>query len=489
MRKKIAIVGAGPGGLAAGMLLTKQGYQVDIYEKDSYVGGRSKPIYLNEFKFDAGPTFFMYKEILEEVFEKSGYDLDQELDFMPLDPLYRLCFPDVTLEPSMDVNKNYEMYEKYHQGTGSAYLKWREIQDKKLKRLTPLLKRKFSNIFDYVKLDTLKALPIIHPLQSVYKSLYKLDQTGPFIHSLSFQSKYLGMSSYKAPSAFSFLSYLEHGYGLYHIKGGLNQIHEKMADLVRKNKGHIYVNKPVEKVLVKDKKAYGLLVDHQEVMYDDVIINADFAYAMNHLIDQEHLKKYKKEKLVKKEFSVSTMNIYLGLDTVFDFAHHQVIFSNNYEDYLKKLMNGEFTDDLSFYMHNPSIIDEKMAPKGKSSLYILAPIPNLRTDQSWDTYKTHVEKRIYQIIKDKFDIDIKKHIIEKKIITPKDWENDYHVHIGAVFNLSHRVKQMMTFRPHNQFEDINHVFLVGGGTHPGSGLPTIYQSALIVSNILNQRDQ
>lgn len=486
--KKIAIIGAGPGGLAAGMLLSKQGYQVDIYEKDAYVGGRSQPLFLGDFKFDTGPTFFMFKEILEEVFEKSGYMLDKEIEFIKLDPLYRLVFNDVVLEPTMDPNENYKMYENYHKGTGDAYLKWRVIQEEKFKRLTPLLKRPFSSLFDYIKKDTFHALPIIGPFKSIYQSLYKLDQTGPFIHSLSFQSKYLGMSSYQAPSAFSFLSYLEHGYGLYHVKGGLNVIHEKMRELIIKNKGNVYVNIPVEKVLVKDKKAYGIKVRGKDLAYDDVVVNADFSYAVNHLFDDRDLRKYKSSKLDKKEYSVSTMNIYLGLDKVFDIAHHEVVFSDDYETYLDNLLKGEFTKDLSYYIHNPSVTDEKMAPKEKSALYILAPIPNLRSDQHWDEYQKEVEQLIYASIKQKLNIDLVPHIVLKKIITPKDWESDYNVHIGAVFNLSHKLNQMMYYRPHNQFEDIKHVYLVGGGTHPGSGLPTIYQSALIVSDLLKKRD-
>ena len=112
----------------------------------------------------------MFKEILEEVFEKSGYKLDDEIEFIKLDPLYRLVFNDVTLEPTMDAQENYEMYENYHKGTGEAYLKWRSIQEEKLIRLTPLLKRPFSSLFDYLKKD-FHALPIIHPFQSIYKSL------------------------------------------------------------------------------------------------------------------------------------------------------------------------------------------------------------------------------------------------------------------------------------------------------------------------------
>ncbi|MGM0523308.1 MAG: hypothetical protein ACQER2_04580 [Bacillota bacterium] len=82
---------------------------------------------------------------------------------------------------------------------------------------------------------------------------------------------------------------------------------------------------------------------------------------------------------------------------------------------------------------------------------------------------------------------MRQHIEIEKIVTPQDWQDEYNVYKGATFNLAHNLSQMMCFRPHNKFEDVDHVFLVGGGTHPGSGLPTIYQSALISARLLDQQ--
>ena len=145
--KKIAIVGAGPGGLAAGMILSHKGHDVTIFEKDSEVGGRSKVLKLGDFRFDAGPTFLMYVEILEEVFKRSGYNLHEELDLLPIDPLYRLVFPKVTLEPTSDRLKNKAMYDAYIPGLGDAYIKWYDDQKRKFDTITPLLLRPFDSIF------------------------------------------------------------------------------------------------------------------------------------------------------------------------------------------------------------------------------------------------------------------------------------------------------------------------------------------------------
>ena len=482
--KKIAIVGAGPGGLAAGMILSHKGHDVTIFEKDSEVGGRSKVLKLGDFRFDAGPTFLMYVEILEEVFKRSGYNLREELDLLPIDPLYRLVFPKVTLEPTSDRLKNKEMYDAYIPGLGDAYIKWYDDQKRKFYTITPLLLRPFDSIFDYLRLDTLRAIPALQLSKTVYTSLKKIHPNPEFIHSLSFQAKYLGMSSYQAPAGFTFLPYLEHGFGLFHVQGGLNKINEKMAELFVKNGGTLKTNTPVEEILVENKKVYGLKVNGDTYKFDDVVVNADFSYAMTKLIDPKHLKKYNPKKLEKKDYSISTINIYLALDKVFDIKHHQVIFSNDYDAYLKKILNNEFTDDLSFYIHNPSVMDDTMAPKGKSALYVLAPVPNLRGKLDWDAYKLKVEQILYKVFKERLNIDLEPHILDKMIITPMDWQNDYNVHLGAVFNLSHKLSQMMHFRPHNKFEEIKNLYLVGGGTHPGSGLPTIYQSAIILESFI-----
>ncbi len=284
----------------------------------------------------------------------------------------------------------------------------------------------------------------------------------------------------------SLLPFLEHDGGLYHTEGGLNAINRKMAELIIRNGGSVKTKTTVQKILVKDRKAYGIRVDDKDVLYDAVVANADFAYMATELIDNDQLRTYTHEKVAKKDYSVSTMNIYLGLDTLLPFSHHQIVFSDDYDDYLRKLSKGEFTDDISYYIHNPSVIDKTMAPEGKSALYLLVPLPNMTSPKDWTSYQSHIESLVYQSIKKKFDIDLEAHTLTKMIITPKDWQDDYNVYQGAVFNLSHKLSQMMYFRPHNNFEDIKGLYLVGGGTHPGSGLPTIYQSAIITSKYLEK---
>jgi phytoene desaturase len=205
---------------------------------------------------------------------------------------------------------------------------------------------------------------------------------------------------------------------------------------------------------------------------------------MTKLIDEAHLKKYHPRELDKKKYSVSTMMIYLGLKETYDFNHHEIVFSKDYEAFLKDLMQQKASDDLSYYLHNPSKLDETLAKPGHSALYILVPVPNLRGHQAWDEEKERIYAHVIDDIETRYQVRIREHIEVKKIITPITWQEEENIHLGAVFNLAHGLDQMLEKRPHNQFEEIKNLYLVGGGTHPGSGLPTIYQSALILEKLI-----
>jgi len=483
----ISIIGAGPGGLAIGLMLLNQGHEVHIYEKDKRVGGRSKRLTFGDFVFDSGPTFFMYQPILREVFERSGLDFDQHIKLTKLDPLYGLYFNDYVIEPSANPEVTANMFETISEGGGKAYQTWYKKQKIKFNRVMPILQKPFPNVFHFLRPDVLKGAPVLHPFQSVFQRLSKFFDNEDLIHTLSFQAKYLGMASFEAPSVFTILPFLEHHGGLYHIEGGLNQINETMAKLFVEKGGHLHLETEVKHIEVKNKAIEWFETTHGIVQADQVVLNADFAHAMLNLVDAQALKQFHHEKIKSMKYSVSAMMVYIGLDEIFDFKHHSVFFSKDYKKYLYRLMeNSQDLSDMSFYMHNPSKIDKTLAPEGQSALYLLMPVPNNDAGIDWDIQKEEMFDQMVQTIFEKTGISIEKHIVSKNFLTPIDWEKDYHVYKGAVFNLAHGFDQMLHKRPQNNFKDIRNLYLVGGGTHPGSGLPTIYQSAIITANYLKK---
>jgi phytoene desaturase len=303
---------------------------------------------------------------------------------------------------------------------------------------------------------------------------------------MAFQAKYLGMSPWECPSIFSMLSFMEHEYGVYHVIGGLYQLNEAMAKIAMEMGVNIKLSQDVEKIDVQKKRIQRLKVNQKWVKVDQVVMNGDFGQAIQLIEEDLRPTRYKNIGLAKLNYSCSTFNLYLGLDKVFPIAHHNVIFSKDYPKYVKELTKDlTLSKDPSFYVQNPSVIDRSFAPENQSALYILVPVPNLRAKLDWKTlsqsYSDLILSRLEKLPGMK---DLRKHIVKQLTLTPLDWENQYHVYLGANFNLSHDFRQLLYFRPHNKFQGFKNLYLVGGGTHPGSGLPTIYQSALIAADLI-----
>lgn len=491
MKKKIAIIGAGPGGLTAAMILSKRGYEVEVYEKDDHVWGRNSRLTLSEkYHFDVGPTFLLMKDILDEVFEFAWAKSSDYLDFEKIDPMYELHFEDKTVPMTSDYAMMRETIARMFPGEEKWFDTYISYEEKRLQRMYPCLKADYGNAWSILKnsWNLLRVLPYLSLGKSIYDVLGSYFKSEELKLCFTFQAKYLGMSPWNCPGFFSMLAYAEHKYGIYHTTGWLSQISEAMKKVAEKNGAKIHLNSPVKKVITKNKKATGIELMSGEIKsYDSVVVNADFGHAMTHLFDQSDIAKYSAKKLSKKGFSCSTYMVYLALDKVYDLPFHSIYFAKNYRENLQVIHDHKEIqkDDFSFYIRNASAVDKTLAPEGHSGIYVLVPMSNLRSNDNWEVKKEEWYKNIINTLKDRAGLeDIESHIVDSVAITPADWEKRG-VYLGATFNLAHTVDQMLYFRPHNQFECVGNCYLVWGGTHPGSGLPTIYESARIVSDIID----
>jgi phytoene desaturase len=490
-KKRVIIVGSGPGGLACGMLLTKNGYQVDIFEKKDIIGGRNGSIKIDGYTFDIGPTFFLMKNVLEEIFQHTGRKLEDYVKLITLDPMYRLQFKNRTLFPSTDLNKMSADLEKNFPGSSEGYKKYLLNEKKKYDRLIPCLQVPYGKLTDYLKKRFLRSLPYLDAHTSLYNVLGRYYKEDDLRISFTFQAKYIGMSPWEAPGTFSIISYIEHGGGVYHIIGGLNQLGLAMAKVIEEQKGKIHLSTTIKKIIVENGKATGVLLESGSIEKADyVVINADFANAMTNIIGKDDRKKYTDKKLSKMNYSCSTFMLYLGLNKLYDnIQHHNVFFADDYRKNVQDIaVTKALSIDPSFYVQNASLYDNTLAPEGKSTLYVLVPVANKTSDINWNKEKDSFKEKILNLLETKAGLKgIRQSIEVEKIITPDDWQNQYDVHLGATFNLGHNISQMLYFRPHNEFEEFENCYLVGGGTHPGSGLPTIYESGKISADLIMKR--
>jgi len=431
--------------------------------------------------------------VLEAVFSKSGKKLEDFVEVIRLDPMYRLKFADGReLYPSPDKEMMKQTMERFSKGSFNGYLKYLEKEKKKYDKLIPCLSIPYGKISDFFSKRIIAAVPYLDAHISLYDVLSRYFDDQDIRIAFTFQAKYIGMSPWIAPGTFSIISYIEHGGGIYHITGGLNCLSHGMAEAFKQSGGRIHLSSPVKKILVEDGKTTGVLLENSKIEKADyVIINADFAHAMTELVNSSDRNKWTNEKLAAKDYSCSTFMLYLGVKKEFkDIAHHSIIFAKDYKRNVDEITKGMIlSEDFSFYVQNACVSDKTLAPEGKSTIYVLVPVPNNKSRIDWERNKQNFRNRIIEVLETRGGYKgLSENIEEEKIVTPKDWNINHSVYLGATFNLAHNVGQMLYFRPHNEFEEFKNCYLVGGGTHPGSGLPTIYESGRISAELIMKKD-
>jgi phytoene desaturase len=259
-----------------------------------------------------------------------------------------------------------------------------------------------------------------------------------------------------------------------------------MARVARELGVTFSLREEVTQLLFDGSRAVGIRTRAGELRADALVVNADFAYAMKKLVPDHLRRRWNDAAIEKKKFSCSTFMMYLGLQGRQDHLPHHTIHCA--EDYVSNLADIEdrhiLSEDPSFYVQNACVTDGTLAPPGCSTLYVLAPVTHMHDNVDWARQAPAFRARMMRQLAKLGIEDVEKRIRFEKIVTPADWQNRYAVHRGATFNLAHTWRQMLHLRPRNRFEDLYGVYLVGGGTHPGSGLPVIYESARITSRLL-----
>jgi len=469
------------------MLLAARGAEVTVLERLPQVGGRTGRWRQDGFTFDIGPTFFLYPRVLEDIFKECGRDLWSEIAFTRIDPMYRVLFEgggylDAKSEPAAMAAE----IARLSAADAANLPRYLADNRKKLASFRPVLESPFNTLRDYLRGDVLKSLFMLRPQLSLDRDLKTYFADERVRQAFSFQAKYLGMSPFNCPSLFTILAFLEHEYGVWHPVGGHAVIMDRMAEIAQEMGVEIRLNEPVTRVTFDGRRATGVESARGRYAADAVVINADFGQAMARLVPDGLRKRWTDKKIAEKKYSCSTFMMYLGIEGLYeDVPHHSILLADDLRGNVRDIEQGlALPETPSIYLQNAGISDETLAPPGMSTLYVLVPVAHLTGAIDWASaapqFREHVIDRLGLMGLE----GLRDRIRSQRILTPQGWQDELAIYKGATFNLSHTLGQMLYFRPHNRFEDVDGIYLVGGGTHPGSGLPVIFESARISSKLL-----
>jgi phytoene desaturase len=474
------------------MLLARSGADVTVFERLDQLGGRSGTITRHSeagrFRFDMGPTFFLYPRVLAEIFKACGRSLDAEVELLRVDPQYDLRFEaGGSIRASSDMELLAQEVARINPQDARALPRFMADNRAKLEAFRPVFEMPFNSIRDVMRPVMLRGLSLLRPFTSVDADLGRYFSDERVRLAFSFQSKYLGMSPFRCPALFTILAFMEYEFGVWHPRGGCGAVMDAMGRVAEDLGADIRLDTPIRQILFDGKRATGIRTDVGDEMFDAVVINADFAQAMTTLVPDAIRRRWTDRKIAKKKFSCSTFMLYLGLEgDIPELDHHTIYLSKDYRQNVSEIEAGTAVPtNPSFYVQNAGVTDNTLAPPGHSTLYALVPVGRRVGDGiDWARQQQSFRETTLDRIQSLGVPDIRARIRTEKTLTPTDWEHDLNVYHGATFNLAHNLGQMLHLRPRNRFEDLDGVYLVGGGTHPGSGLPVIFESARITTKLL-----
>ena len=485
--KKVIVIGAGMGGLATALRLGHLGYRVTVLEKQSRPGGRSNVIEDSGFRVDIGPTILVMKDTFEETYRFIGQDINQRLQFLKLDPNYRIYYHDGThLDMHSNMAKLAQEVEKIAPGSAERLSRFIREGAKKYELGMGFVDRNYDKLTDIA--NPMAGLRLLKTCahHNLYRQVAEFfDGNDKLTKAFSFHSMFLGLSPYDALAMYSLITYADLALGMWYPVGGIYSIVEDMVSLAKEMNIQIRTDAPVEEICIEADRVRGVrLKSGEHVIADLVVSNADLPYTYRKLIDPHLRPDYSDKRLDRMQYACSGYLLFLGVRGTFPHLQHQgLYFSEDYKANLDSIFTSKtLPKDPSFHINVPTVSDSSLAPPGHSLIYILAPMPNLEADIDWQNAAPVVREQLLDQLERIVDPQIRERIIWERDYRPTDWLLDINATLGTAFgSLSQGFFQSSYFRPHNKARNIEGLYFVGQGTYPGIGMPMVMISSRLVT--------
>ena len=484
MKKKITIIGSGFSSLSAACYLAKSGHQVNIYEKNSSPGGRARQLKKDGFVFDIGPSWYWMPDVFEKFFNDFGKSVDDYYKLERLDPGYQVYFgKNDSIYIGDHLEKIYDVFEGVEKGSAQKLKKFiKKAADNYKIAINDLVYRPGLSPLELITPETIKKLGYF--FSNVKKEVTKDFKNPKLTQILQFPVLFLGAKPADTPAFYNFMNFADFGLGTWHPKNGMYSIVEGMVSLADSLGVKIYLNSPVEEILLEKNKAVGIKIKNETILSDIILSGADYHHTET-LIPSNY-RSYSEAYWDKKVFAPSSLLFYIGIDKkVKNVSHHTLFFDVDFDAHASEIYdNAKWPDEPLFYANFPSISDPDMAPKGKEACFILIPIaPGLEDTESlrkkyFDIVLTRLEKLT--------DQQLSSSILFKESFSVNDFISVYNSYKGNAYGMANTLFQTAFLRPKLKSKKVENLFFSGQLTVPGPGVPPALISGKLVAGLIEK---
>jgi phytoene desaturase len=491
-RPHAIVIGAGLGGLSSAMRLGAKGYRVTVLDRLDSPGGRGSSIWQNGHRFDLGPTIVTVPHVFRDLWRACGRDFDADVTLKPLDPYYEIRWPD---------GSNFKVHAKdeatraevarLSPGDLAGYERFLQDSEKRYHfGFEGLGRQPMNKLWDLVKV--LPGFARLRADRSVYGHAAARVKDERLRMALSLHPLFIGGDPTKVTSVYILVSHLEKAFGVHYAMGGVDAIARAMQGVVADQGGGVRQGAEVDEILVHDGRTKGVRLGDGEVLSSDIVVsNADVGHTYEHLLRNVKRRRWTNKRLRKARWSMSLFVWYFGTRGTrgkwADVQHHTILNGPRYKGLLRDIfMNGKLSDDMSLYVHRPTVTDPSAAPDGDDTFYALSPVPHLghKNPVDWTTMAETYRQKVQAVLEDQLLPGLGEHLSESLVFTPNTFRDRYLSPHGAGFSLEPRIFQSAWFRPHNVSEEAKGLYIVGAGTHPGAGLPSVVTSAEVLDQLV-----
>ena len=485
---KIIIVGSGIAGMAAAIRLKSVGYNVEIFEANSYAGGKLTAFKSNDYRFDMGPSLFTMPNLIEELFEIANKPIENYFTYKRKSVICNYFYEDGTkFSAPADISEFAKSASNTFDVEEKTILDYLYKCQKKYDLTSSLfLENSLHKISTYLSKDTLKALlnltklDINKNLSDYNSSIFKDPRLIQFYNRFA---TYNGSSPYQTPGIMSMIPSLEQSFGTYFPEGGMHQITKSLEKLAKDIGIQFHFNTKVEEIITKKSKVLGIKTGKSFIPSDIVISNADIVTTYTKLL----LKEKAPKRILSQERSSSALIFYWGITKKFpDLDLHNIFFSADYKNEFKRIFQDKLiSDDPTVYINISSKEESTDAPEGCENWFTMVNAPT-NNGQDWDAIITQTRINIIKKLSRVLKVDLSQLINYEFVLDPRDIEKNTQSYQGSLYGAASNSKFSAFLRHPNFSSSISNLYFCGGSVHPGGGIPLCLWSGKITADIIHK---